>query len=100
MKRVEGALTHKVGVPHPNNVLDAQLAHEQAVHPSERKLNELDTLFLEMSGKRRCVSVDSRPGISLRIPVTKEEGARQNHCEQSDAPSTRPQSVSIFLTSR
>lgn len=100
MTRVEGALTHKVGVPHPNNVLDAQLAHEQAVHPSERKLDKLDTLLPEVGGERGCVSVDSRPGISLCIPVTQEESPRQKGCEESDAPSTRPQSVSIFLTNR
>lgn len=47
--------THKVGIPHAHDVLDAQLAHEEAVHPPERKLDELDAFLLEMCGERGCM---------------------------------------------
>lgn len=62
--------THEVRIPHADNVLDAQLAHEEAVHPSERELDELDALLLQMRGKRRCVS--GRVG-RVRTPFTREK---------------------------
>lgn len=49
--------THEVGVPHADDVLDAELAHEEAVHPSERKLDELDALLLEVRRERGCGTV-------------------------------------------
>ena len=36
--------THQIGIPHPHGVLHTDLAHQQAVHPPERKLHKLDPL--------------------------------------------------------
>ena len=40
--------TYQIRVPHSDRVLHAYLPHEQTVHPSERKLHELDVLRLQM----------------------------------------------------
>ena len=42
-----GAL-REVRVPHTDSIPHAELAHQQAVHPPECKLHELDTLLREM----------------------------------------------------
>jgi len=74
--------THEIRVPHAHDVLDAQLAHEEAVHPPERKLDELDALLLEVCGEwscgrgRRGVSVeDSKSMQSLRALLREVPGA-------------------------
>ena len=38
--------TYEVGVPHPYSILDTNLPHQEAVHPSERELHELDIFGL------------------------------------------------------
>ena len=43
--------TYQIGIPHPNDVLDANLAHQEAIDPPETKLNELHILFLKMACK-------------------------------------------------
>jgi hypothetical protein len=42
---------HEVGIPHPDGVVNADLTHEQAVHPSEGELHELDVLRSQMGGE-------------------------------------------------
>lgn len=44
-------LAHKVRVPHSDGILDTNLPHEQAVHPSKGELNEFDTLLFHVLGK-------------------------------------------------
>lgn len=46
--------TYEIRVPHPDRILHAQLAHQQAVHPSECKLHKLDILRLEVLCQRCC----------------------------------------------
>ena len=46
--------THQVGIPHSHRILHADLAHQQAVHPSERKLHKLDALRSKVLGQR-CI---------------------------------------------
>jgi len=45
--------TYKVSIPHPDNILYAELSHEEAVHPPERELDKLDALILEVGRQRR-----------------------------------------------
>lgn len=42
--------TYQVCIPHPYCVLDRDFTHEQAIHPSEAELYELDALVLQMLG--------------------------------------------------
>ena len=49
-----GTIAYHVRVPHADGVLERQLAHEQAVHPPEGELEELDTLLLKMGMQRGC----------------------------------------------
>ena len=46
--------THQIGIPHSHRILHADLAHQQAIHPSERKLHKLDALRSEVLGER-CI---------------------------------------------
>ena len=39
-------------VPQPHNGAERELAHQEAVHPSERELQELDALFRQVVGQR------------------------------------------------
>ena len=48
------ARTHQIGIPHPHGILHADLAHQQAVHPSECKLHKLDTLRGKVF-RKRCI---------------------------------------------
>lgn len=64
-------VTNQIRVPHPNCILDADLAHQQAIHPSECELHEFYVLCVQMSGKRSWVFVrnmvedrkESRPSM-------------------------------------
>ncbi|KAL3952957.1 hypothetical protein ACCO45_012900 [Purpureocillium lilacinum] len=49
------------GVPHADGVLDADLSHQQAVHPAEAKLDKLHALLLQVLGQRR---VDARREVA------------------------------------
>ena len=48
--------THQIGIPHPNGILHADLAHQQAVHPPERELHELDVLGFQMRRQRSYIA--------------------------------------------
>ena len=48
---------YEVGIPHSDGVLHADLTHEKAVHPSERKLHELDVFCLQMRSQWCCASM-------------------------------------------
>lgn len=48
------ARTHQIGIPHPHGIPHADLAHQQAVHPSKCKLHELDALRREVF-RKRCI---------------------------------------------
>ena len=48
---------YEVGIPHSDGVLHADLTHEKAVHPSERKLHELDVFCLQMRSQWCCASI-------------------------------------------
>jgi hypothetical protein len=56
-KKKEREKTYQIGIPHPHGILHADLAHQQAVHPSKRKLHKLDALSGEVLGER---SIDTR----------------------------------------
>ena len=56
-KKKKEKKTHQIGIPHPDCILHADLAHQQAVHPSKRKLHKLDALRGKVLGER---SVDTR----------------------------------------
>ena len=43
-RELEFIEAYEVRVPHADRVLHADLTHEKAVHPAERKLHELDVL--------------------------------------------------------
>jgi len=36
--------TDQIGIPHPDCILDADLPHQQAIHPAKSKLHEFDIL--------------------------------------------------------
>jgi hypothetical protein len=36
--------TYEIRIPHPDDIPHAQFAHQEAVHPSESELDELDGL--------------------------------------------------------
>lgn len=38
--------TYEICIPHADYVLDANFAHEQAIHPSETKLDEFNAFLL------------------------------------------------------
>ena len=44
-------LAYKIRIPHPYCVLDTDLAHQKAIHPSEAELNELDSFPLHVLGQ-------------------------------------------------
>ena len=48
--------THEVRVPHPDRVLDANLAHEETVHPPEGELHELYVLRIQVCCQWCCIS--------------------------------------------
>lgn len=48
---------YQISVPHSDSILDADLAHEQTVHPPKTKLDEFHAFVLEMF---RQVGVDPR----------------------------------------
>ena len=50
--------TYHIRVPHADRVLDAQLAHEHAVHPPEAKLYKLDAILHQVRRERLVYSRD------------------------------------------
>jgi hypothetical protein len=52
---VSTARTHQIGIPHPHGILHADLAHQQAVHPSKCKLHKFDALRSEVF-RKRCIN--------------------------------------------
>jgi len=57
---MKGKRAYEVCVPHPDRVLDADLAHQKAVHPPETELDELHALGLHVLCQR---SIDARGEI-------------------------------------
>lgn len=45
--------TYQICIPHPYRTFYTYLSHQQAIHPSERKLHKLDSLLLKMRGQWR-----------------------------------------------
>jgi hypothetical protein len=56
-------VTYQIRVPHPDCILDADLAHQEAVHPSETELDKVDLLVLQVLGE---VRVDARRQVPQR----------------------------------
>lgn len=54
-------LTHKIGVPQPDDTLHRHLPHQQTIHPSKSKLHVLHPLTAQMRVQRR---VDPRNQLS------------------------------------
>ena len=44
MESGESIYAYQIRVPHSNGILNAYFAHEEAIHPPERELHELDVL--------------------------------------------------------
>jgi hypothetical protein len=68
--------TDQISVPHPDDVLDAHLAHEETVHPPECKLDELDVVLGQM---RREGSCDSRSSVWARSDASEDVPSTLEH---------------------
>lgn len=46
-------MPYQIRVPHPNSILNTNLPHQQAIHPSEGELHKFDILRFKM-GEQGC----------------------------------------------
>ena len=49
-----GGRAYEVGIPHPNDVLDAHFSHEKTVHPAKGELDEFYVVLLQMRCEWCC----------------------------------------------
>jgi hypothetical protein len=85
--------TYKICIPHPNSVLDADLAHKKTVHPPEGELHELNAFHLQV---RRERSFGSAENHNMNVELNHPFLMMRRNTEY--APSIRPMRSCILFT--